>query len=88
MPLRLVLQCLTRLPSLAPLVDQPLDPDSGAALRHMCRRLCTLRAACGPPGGDAAAGGGETAAEQLPRLNLLLAVAGEYFSAARGLYQR
>ena len=77
---------LTRNPCVSP-VDQPLDADSGAALRHMCRRLCMLRAACGGSGGAAAAGEA-AAAEQLPRLNLLLAVAGEYFSAARGLYQR
>jgi hypothetical protein len=65
---------------LAPAVDQPLDADMGAALRHLCRRLCALRAACGE--GDAP--GAAAAATQL---NVLLAVAGEYFGAARALYQ-
>jgi hypothetical protein len=59
-----------------------LDADTGAALRHLCRRLCALRACCG---GEGAAQCG--AATELPRLNLLLAVAGEYFGAARALHQ-
>jgi hypothetical protein len=71
-------------------VDQPLDADTGAAVRHLCRRLCALRASCSAAAGDAhgdASGTAAAASEALPSLNLLLAVAGEYFGAARGLYQ-
>jgi len=58
----------------------PLDADAGAAVRQLCRRLCALRAACG---GDVSR---PEAADALSRLNLLLAAAGEFFGAARGLY--
>jgi hypothetical protein len=68
-------------------VDQPLDADTGAAVRHLCRRLCALRASsCADANSDAAAAAAASASA-LPSLNLLLAVAGEYFGAARGLYQ-
>lgn len=63
-------------------VDRPLDPDTGAALRQLCRRLCALRAACSGSG----VAPGSPDAEAVPRINLLLAAAGEYHGAARGLY--
>lgn len=53
-------------------VDLPLDADTGAALRQLCRRLCALRAAC------------SSESETLSGINLLLAVAGEFFGAAKG----
>ena len=56
----------------------PLDADTGAAVRQLCRRLCALRAA-----GSADATWPD-AADALSRLNLLLATAGEFFGAARG----
>ena len=56
----------------------PLDADTGAAVRQLCRRLCALRAA---GIADATQPG---AADALARLNLLLAAAGEFFGAARG----
>jgi hypothetical protein len=56
----------------------PLDADTGAAARELCRRLCALRAA---GSADAAR---PDAADALARLNLLLAAAGEVFGTARG----
>ena len=57
-------------------VDLPLDADMGAAVRQLCRRLCALRAA---GSGDAS----RPEADVLGRLNILLAIAGEFFGAAR-----
>jgi hypothetical protein len=56
-------------------VDLPLDADTGAALRVLCRRLCALRAACS----EAAT------LTDVSDVNLLLAVAGEFFGAAKGV---
>ena len=54
-------------------VDLPLDADMGFMIRQLCRRLCALRAAC------------SSDAETLMGINLLLAIAGEFFGAAKGV---
>jgi survival of motor neuron protein-interacting protein 1 len=51
-------------------VDTPLDADAGAALRHMCRTLCALRASLN---------GEHSRATQLPQLNLLISLADAFF---------
>lgn len=62
--------------ALAARLDKPLTADAAASFRALLRRCAALRAAVG--GADDPA---------LPRLNVLIAVAGAYFGQDEGLVQ-
>lgn len=58
-------------------VDLPADADTGAAVTHMCRRLCALRAQLSGGGGGEVAGGDD--ASLLCRINMILTIADAFF---------
>ena len=57
-------------------MDLPVDADTGAAVTHMCRRLCALRAKAAGDGGGAREWG---PCEEVCRINTVLTIADAFF---------